>query len=292
MPARVDLTGQRFGELQVLGVGRERSASGDVYWLCRCSCGSAREFRGKNLRCGDAVSCGCRRRSASYRLSKIRDLADRRFGRLVAKELDHVDQVLGAMWRCACDCGQSKVIRGLSLTSGATGSCGCYRPRRHRDLAGRRYGKLVARERAGRSAGDALWRCDCDCGAVTEVIARSLVHGATRTCGGQSHFSANGKSGTREYRATAEQRRLAKKRSAGGSFTHSQIEELHALQQGCCAACRKALPLAKMHRDHITPVSAGGDSSIRNIQLLCGPCNLSKHARHPVEFMQSRGMLL
>jgi hypothetical protein len=28
------------------------------------------------------------------------------------------------------------------------------------------------------------------------------------------------------------------------------------------------------------------------LQLLCRPCNLSKSARDPIEFMQERGMLL
>lgn len=29
-----------------------------------------------------------------------------------------------------------------------------------------------------------------------------------------------------------------------------------------------------------------------NVQLLCSRCNLSKGAKHPVEFMQSQGYLL
>lgn len=29
------------------------------------------------------------------------------------------------MWVCRCDCGNTKVVRGKSLTSGVTSSCGC-----------------------------------------------------------------------------------------------------------------------------------------------------------------------
>ncbi|MBU9359553.1 HNH endonuclease [Burkholderia multivorans] len=44
--------------------------------------------------------------------------------------------------------------------------------------------------------------------------------------------------------------------------------------------------------DDIEPLARGGSNDIANIQLLCRTCNLSKHARDPVEFMQSRGFLL
>lgn len=36
----------------------------------------------------------------------------------------------------------------------------------------------------------------------------------------------------------------------------------------------------------------GGANDKSNIQLLCPHCNLSKGAKHPVDFMQERGMLL
>jgi hypothetical protein len=29
-----------------------------------------------------------------------------------------------------------------------------------------------------------------------------------------------------------------------------------------------------------------------NVQLLCPPCNLKKHAKDPIQFMQERGFLL
>jgi 5-methylcytosine-specific restriction endonuclease McrA len=40
------------------------------------------------------------------------------------------------------------------------------------------------------------------------------------------------------------------------------------------------------------PLKAGGTNDILNIQLLCKPCNLSKGAKHPIDFMQQRGFLL
>jgi len=34
-----------------------------------------------------------------------------------------------AMWRCRCDCGNEKVVRGANLTTGQVRSCGCLKKR-------------------------------------------------------------------------------------------------------------------------------------------------------------------
>ena len=67
--------------------------------------------------------------------------------------------------------------------------------------------------------------------------------------------------------------------------------QLLVLQRGRCAVCRVQLGDDK-HLDHIIPLAAGGGHEVGNFQWLCPPCNLSKHAKHPVDFMQSRGYLL
>jgi len=63
-------------------------------------------------------------------MSNVRDLKGQRFGRLVAlydtgeRENGHV------FWHCRCDCGNEVNVRGDSLTSGRTTSCGCYQRER------------------------------------------------------------------------------------------------------------------------------------------------------------------
>lgn len=54
---RVDLTGQRFGEWQVLGSAGS-TPRGRALWLCQCRCGVVREVRGDNLRGGGSKYCG------------------------------------------------------------------------------------------------------------------------------------------------------------------------------------------------------------------------------------------
>jgi 5-methylcytosine-specific restriction endonuclease McrA len=44
--------------------------------------------------------------------------------------------------------------------------------------------------------------------------------------------------------------------------------------------------------DHIIPLALGGANTDDNIQLLRATCNLQKHTKHPIDFMQQRGYLL
>lgn len=85
--------------------------------------------------------------------------------------------------------------------------------------------------------------------------------------------------------------RRAKKRKVGGTLSMGIAKKLLALQKGKCACC--GLPLGDdYHLDHIMPLALGGSNTDDNIQLLRAKCNLQKSAKHPVDFMQERGLLL
>ena len=64
------------------------------------------------------------------------------------------------------------------------------------------------------------------------------------------------------------------------------------LQKNKCAYCRVSLKSRVYHIDHITALSRGGTNLRSNLQLLCQPCNQSKHAKDPIVFAQQLGMLL
>lgn len=58
----IDLTGQRFGRLTVLGRDgfRRRNRGGSIpLWSVRCDCGTEKIVVGANLRRGLTTSCGC-----------------------------------------------------------------------------------------------------------------------------------------------------------------------------------------------------------------------------------------
>lgn len=88
------------------------------------------------------------------------------------------------------------------------------------------------------------------------------------------------------------QNRRARKRKNGGTLSRDIAQRLMTLQKGRCPICKTKIDGRKYHLDHINPLSAGGMNIDANIQLLCPPCNLSKHNNHPIEFMQKRGYLL
>lgn len=84
----------------------------------------------------------------------------------------------------------------------------------------------------------------------------------------------------------------SRKKSAGGSLSKDIFKRLMVLQRGMCVSCRVDLTLVKPNLDHIIPLFLGGSNTDSNIQLLCQSCNNSKHAKHPIDFMQERGFLL
>lgn len=87
------------------------------------------------------------------------------------------------------------------------------------------------------------------------------------------------------------QNRIARKKMSSGVLSVNLAEKLFKLQNGKCACC--GLPLGEeYHLDHIMPLALGGTNEDWNIQLLKAECNLSKHAKHPIDFMQSKGFLL
>ena len=94
----------------------------------------------------------------------------------------------------------------------------------------------------------------------------------------------------------AARRRRAMVLNQLGSVTITDAERLEA-QGGRCAApgCGKRVKFGGIrgaHRDHIVPLARGGLEDDANLQVLCAPCNLSKHARDPLEFAASRGNLV
>ncbi len=78
---------------------------------------------------------------------------------------------------------------------------------------------------------------------------------------------------------------------AGGSYSTEDIRRILKQQRGRCAYCRDRFG-NQFHIDHILALSRGGSNYPHNLQLTCETCNLRKHARDPINFAQSLGMLL
>jgi hypothetical protein len=124
-PRFIDITGERFGRLLVIGL--DEGNAKNTSWQCRCDCGQTKVVIKSNLKAGRTKSCGCllKNNGLAIRL----DLAGQRFGKLVAVEYSHTDGNRTARWLCQCDCGSQAVIRAHSLASGRAKSCGCSKRR-------------------------------------------------------------------------------------------------------------------------------------------------------------------
>ncbi len=72
-------------------------------------------------------------------MPKVIDLSGKRFTRLQVIGLSHIDKSHNAVWKCVCDCGTERTIRGVSLREGRTKSCGCYSKQLH---SGNKYKRL------------------------------------------------------------------------------------------------------------------------------------------------------
>ena len=127
------------------------------------------------------------------------DLTGKRFGKLGVTHRGQNAKGGQARWVCLCDCGKTITIQGTYLRNGRT-SCGCAVVRGP-DLTGRRFGKLIAQQRAGfRTAykkgiqsanggrhSEVLWQCLCDCGKLHPVTTHDLLSGNTSSCGCSQH---------------------------------------------------------------------------------------------------------
>lgn len=118
------------------------------------------------------------------------DMSGERYGRWLVLTFSRRDENSGAMWLCRCDCGIEREVARKSLIRGASVSCGCIRSP---DLTGRRFGRLVARERIVSADSIVRWQCACDCGAETEVTFANLLRGTTTSCGCWHREAARGR---------------------------------------------------------------------------------------------------
>lgn len=96
-------------------------------------------------------------------------------------------------------------------------------------------------------------------------------------------------------KASNARNRRAKIILSGGTHDYSDIIEMLSRQRGLCASCENKLfksGAKKYHVDHIMPLSKGGSNDKYNLQCLCPPCNLKKHAKDPIAWANENGRLL
>jgi len=116
------LIGNRYNHLTVLG--EAKSKYGKVHWICKCDCGKETIVSTSGLLSGHTKSCGCYQDIVASDTHFI-NLSGRKYGMLTILERVENDPIGAPQYLCKCDCGNMKIIRGQSIVSGLTFSCGC-----------------------------------------------------------------------------------------------------------------------------------------------------------------------
>lgn len=166
----IDETGNRYGRLVV--IERVKNIGSSAAWLCRCDCGNETIVRGGGLRKGSTRSCGClRREEHSKRFTK--DETGKRYGRLVVIKRVNNSKTKQAQWLCHCDCGNTKIVRGVCLREGSVQSCGCLRKLPEGEAA---FNDLLRAYKSGAKARGFSWN-------LTEEQFRELTHLPCYYCG-------------------------------------------------------------------------------------------------------------
>ncbi len=87
--------------------------------------------------------------------------------------------------------------------------------------------------------------------------------------------------------AAYQRKRQALKRGAQGTHTAEDVARQFDAQKGMCWWCGAKLKKSgkgKYHVDHVVALSKGGSNGPENLVCSCPTCNLSKHARSPLDF--------
>lgn len=191
--AKPDCTGQRFGQLLVLGKSG-RNPDNRQLWKLQCDCGSIVERTRNNFdnNKGYTPNCGCLKRLKTIERNKARSLPDitgQRFGRLLVlgkgtQKPDNRGSYI-QLWRMQCDCGRVVEIQRHSVEAKGQISCGCARrlglidnKRRPIDITGKRFGSLKAITLTGKKdkCNQPTWLLRCDCGNTCELSHKKLTH--------------------------------------------------------------------------------------------------------------------
>ena len=161
MSGRIDITGEVFGDLQVI-----KYVGGKKY-LTKClKCGELKELYGHNIR--KLIGTTCSRDKVNI------DLTGQKIGEwTVLKYLGN------KKYLCRCSCGIEREVYKANLLNGSSTSCGHLHNRKYYgDLTGKTFGEWKVLGREGY-----LYRCQCSCGKIALIGSHDLVSGKTKSCG-------------------------------------------------------------------------------------------------------------
>ena len=216
MPAFRDITGQRFGRLTVVRLSHMDRHGGSM-WDCLCDCGTEKVIRGNALLNGKVLSCKClhreqlgalrrthgRGRTAAYKRwtamkQRCSNPKDPQFSEYGGRGITVCDRWRDSFEAFLEDMGEPPPGMLLDRIDNdgnyELGNCRWATieqsndnrrrvGRKPADIAGQRFGKLVAVRFSHVKDGHAVWVCRCDCGGEALASGSNLKGGSIASCG-------------------------------------------------------------------------------------------------------------
>lgn len=227
-------------------------------------------------------------------MGKAIDITGQRFGRLIAlKPTENRSSKGSIMWLCKCDCGTIKEISIANLRNKRTKSCGCLareltskrQSESGYNLTGKRFGRLKVIKAVGKRKNDGrIWLCKCDCGNTTEVSARTLVSGHTRSCGclqiehiTRLGLSNKGKNNPAYNHDLTDEERSKNKFQRGSDEAKKARIETYKRDNYTCNICGSKG--GDLHAHHLDSFADNIDKrfDLDNLITLCAECHKDFH---------------
>ena len=134
--AQINIVGNKYGKITVIEELKIHKKGQHIKYRCVCDCGNEKIIQGIHLVSGAIVSCGCRKAGARE------DIIGKIYGRLTVVEelpsnhMENKPREKHICYKCDCSCGtKGHIVRGESLRSGATLSCGCLKSKGEEKIA-------------------------------------------------------------------------------------------------------------------------------------------------------------
>lgn len=185
----IDITGKRFGNI-IITKRVQSDKNGQAQFEYLCDCGNIKIGRGKDIRDGKIISCGCKKKERFIN-NKI-DITGNKYSELTALRYDHTEPSGRVIWLFKCSCGKETLKGRNDVLSGKTTNCGCQtsllksQAKRILEKPGTIYNYLQVLKPAFQEneIGDSYYWYKCIlCGKEIKLPASYVRNGNTKSCG-------------------------------------------------------------------------------------------------------------
>ena len=226
---------------------------------------------------------------------KFKDITNQKFGRLTAIAAIGSGADKHICWLCKCECGNQTNVRGNSLRTKKTQSCGCLKKEKNRypkykNIMGKKFGRLIAIKREGTNwhQRTSIWLCRCECGKEIKTTTKLLTSGSKKSCG-CLHKLPWGEGSFNQLYITKKSE--AKKRKYEWQINKDQFRQL--VQQSCYYCGNSPSQYfnrrgsnGKFAYNGLDRIDNNKGYTLNNIVPCCGKCNMAKFTMTVEDFKE------